>query len=79
MEVKMRQEIESLRHLDSLESINHEDESFEDLNLDEKIILGKIKDTNMNRREERKVLYSSIKEEYKRLLECWRKSNYLDI
>ena len=30
----MRQEIESLRHLDSLETVTQDDPDFEDLNLD---------------------------------------------
>jgi hypothetical protein len=46
----MRQEIESLRHLDSLESVSQDDPDFEDLNVDEKVVLGKVKDTSLSRR-----------------------------
>ena len=47
MEVKMRQEIESLRHLDMLESVSGDSPDFSDLNIDEKVILDKLKDTSL--------------------------------
>jgi hypothetical protein len=74
MEVKMRQEIESLRHLDALESVSEEDPSLAELSIDEKVILWKIRESSLDRREDRKEFYAVIKEEYRRLLECWRKS-----
>ena len=50
MEVKMRQEIESLRRLDCLEEISEDDPEFGELNVDEKVILGRIKDKGVGRR-----------------------------
>jgi len=45
--------------------------------MDEKVILTSIKQEGLNRRQGRKAFYDTIKIEYKRLLECWRKSKTL--
>lgn len=43
LEVKIKQEIESLRYLDALEAIE-EEPSLDNYDIDEKVILGEIKD-----------------------------------
>ena len=73
MEVKIKQEIESLRYLDALEAVEHQTAT-DDYDADEKVILSQIKHSNIRRRDARKVFCNAIKDEYERLIYWWRKS-----